>query len=173
VAGSEEELSPGASCGGFCAMRSPANRPGTRLRVTRRKLTRGFSLASWGNGSDVEGTARPGTVRRTLPRDQLLETRHCPLRESRNRPGAELLLGGGLRRLHHAPDTACGERLDLLGPAPGEERVPQPLLAQLDRADFIGQPGRECRSSDTVISRKPNACRICPRWYSKVRPENR
>jgi hypothetical protein len=42
-----------------------------------------------------------------------------------------------------ALDPTGPRRLDVLGAAPGNHRLAQSVLAQLDRADLVGQPGRQ------------------------------
>jgi hypothetical protein len=71
----------------------------------------------------------------------------------------------------HPIDPAWTRRLQPLGAAAGQQRLPQPLLAQLERADLLGQPARKLVLVADGALAKPSALRICARCRSIERPD--
>src|SRR6266542_2209052 len=64
----------------------------------------------------------------------------CPDAASRPTVLAQYCCSDAARVAQHPLDAAGSRWLQPASAAPGQQRFPQPLLAQLDRADLLGQP---------------------------------
>jgi hypothetical protein len=71
---------------------------------------------------------------------QRLQPRGRLLRQARHRLRTQPLLRSRPRRSHHALQASHPRRLEALGAESPQQRLTQPLIAQLDRTDLLGQP---------------------------------
>src|SRR6266545_2644527 len=119
--------------------------------------------------SSVHVSGRSGQLRSWASASSRLSTNStslaiaCPDAASRPTVLAQYCCSDAARVAQHPLDAAGSRWLQPASAAPGQQRFPQPLLAQLDRADLLGQPaGKLVLVADRLLPEAERSVDLCP-----------